>query len=443
MDNNIKLCQAQPKTVAEWIITSSILLSYPIYFTGLMFPVNTMLPWLLLVNVGVKFWQQSDQTSHTDRRRLHLVVWLWIIAVVTILVALLIGLTDFNYDTREIVRSLWNWSREWALYPLCLTLGCCLNVRPQVIYRAVCQLCAQSLVMLAVCGVSAQLKLPGLLYNSPIERITQNGKLFYEVRLYLLDPDSGGLRFNLFAPWPPALGLLACIYFLMALQESHRGWKIVGMIGSIAMLVASVSRGALLFLPSAMLLTWIWTSWNRVYLQLGGGAATFVLGLLSYQVSQLLEIGVDRFVSARKSSSQLRDILQRLALERWAEAPIWGHGKQIAGPALLKGMPLGSHHTWIGLLFSHGIVGCLAVLVAMGMTLLVVMIQARRDRLAKTALAILLVIIFTSFGENIEKLAYLVWPALVLIGMVFRAQSVTAMPDTKSRNYGDGKIQAV
>ncbi len=416
----------KPQTTAERVIWYTIVLSYPMYFLGLVFPVNTTLPWLLLINVGMRFWQQSDRTPPDDRVRILPIVGVWVIAMLTVLVALLVGLTDFNNDIREIIRSSLNWCREWALYPICLTLGSCLRIRPQVIYRAVCNLCAQSLVMIGIGVAAFALKLPDLIYNSPIERLTQNGELFYEVRLYLIDVDSGGVRFTLFAPWAPALGLVACIYFLLALQESDRRWKTIGMVGATAMILASLSRGAFLFLPATMLLIWVWVSANRAYLQLVLSALLFWATLFSFTVMQAWENAIGGFIGARKSSSQLREVIQRLSLDRAAEAPIWGHGKEIPGPQVLKKMLLGSHHTWIGLLFKHGIVGFAAVLIAVVTTLVMLALRAKADRLARVALAIMLVVLFTSMGESMEKLAYLFWPALVLVGMALRPAPATS-----------------
>jgi O-Antigen ligase len=410
----------KPQTSAERVIWYTIVLSYPMYFLGLVFPVNTTLPWILLINVGMRFWQQSDRTPLAERVRIPAIVGVWVVGMLTVLVALLVGLTDSNYDIREIIRSSLNWCREWALYPICLTLGSCLRIRPQIIYRAVCNLCAQSLVMITIGIVAFAAKLPDLIYNSPIERLTQNGKLFYEVRLYVIDLDSGGLRFTLFAPWAPALGLIACIYFLLVLQESHRGWKTIGIVGATAMILASLSRGSFIFLPAAMLLIWVWVSANRAYLQLVAGFLLFWATLFSFAVTQVFETAIDGFVGARKSSSQLREVIQRVSLDRFADAPIWGHGKQVAGPKVLKGMPLGSHHTWVGLLFSHGIVGFMAVLIPVVATLVILAIRAKADRLARVALAVMLVVLFTSMGESMEKLAYLFWPALVLVGMALR-----------------------
>jgi O-Antigen ligase len=422
MDHAIK-----PQNVAERVIWYTIVLTYPMYVLGLVFPMNTTLPWLLLINVGMRFWQQSDQTPMPDRVRIPAIVWVWVIAALTVWLAILVGLMDFNYDMNEIIRSSLGWCRDWALYPICFTLGSCLRVRPQLIYRAVCNLCAQSILMLGI-GVTAFVaKLPEVIYNSPIERLTQNGKLFYEVRFYLIDVDSGGVRFTLFTPWAPALGLVACIYFLLALQESHKVWRAIGLVGATAMVLGSVSRGAFIFLPASLLLIWVWVAANRAYLQLVAGFLLFWLGLLSFQVQQAMELAIGGFVGARKSSSQLREVIQRMGLDRSAEAPIWGHGKEIPGPKVLKGMPLGSHHTWIGLLFNHGIVGFTAILIAVVTTVMLLALKAKVDRLARVALAIMLVVLFTSMGESMEKLAYLIWPALVLVGIAFRPQPESAI----------------
>jgi O-Antigen ligase len=418
MDHAIK-----PQNVAERVIWYTIVLSYPLYLLGLVFPVNTTLPWLLLINVGTRFWQQSDRTPLADRVRIPAIVWVWVIATLTLLLAMLTGLMDFGYDQKELIRSSLSWCRDWALYPICFTLGSCLRVRPQIVYRAVCHLCAQSIVALGI-GVAAFVaKVPELIYNSPIERLTQNGKLFYEVRLYVVDVDSSGVRFTLFAPWAPALGLVACVYLLLALQEAHKGWRTIGIVGATAMLLGSVSRAAFIFLPVSIVLIWVWVAANRAYLQLVVGFLLFWLGLLSFQVTQALELAIEGFIGARKSSSQLREVIQRMSLERWAEAPIWGHGKEMPGPKVLKGMPLGSHHTWVGLLFNQGVVGFTAILVASASTVILLAMQAKVDRLARVALAIMLVLIFTSMGESMEKLAYLIWPALVVVGMAFRPQT--------------------
>ena len=44
---------------------------------------------------------------------------------------------------------------------------------------------------------------------------------------------------------------------------------------------------------------------------------------------------------------------------------IWGHGTVERGPHIVEYMPIGSHHTWNGLLFVKGMVGYAGLAVPM------------------------------------------------------------------------------
>ena len=87
------------------------------------------------------------------------------------------------------------------------------------------------------------------------------------------------------------------------------------------------------------------------------------------------------------------------------------------GPDVVANMPIGSHHTWYGALYTHGIVGFIGILIPIVYTFIELLIKAQRSKLATTALTILLICILFSFGENLEGLAYLYWPGLVVVGM--------------------------
>jgi hypothetical protein len=47
-------------------------------------------------------------------------------------------------------------------------------------------------------------------------------------------------------------------------------------------------------------------------------------------------------------------------------------------------------------------------------------VKAQADRVARAALSVTIVITFYTFGENLEILAYLFWPGLVVIGVAAR-----------------------
>lgn len=414
----------KPQNFEERVVWYTLLSSYPLYLAGLIFIVNTTMPWVLLLYLFRRIWQQPDG-SPQPKIQIPAIIWVWIICMVVMLVAILIGLVDFGYDLKEIIRSSLNWMRDWALFALLPLLGCTLQIRPQLIYRAACNLCLQSLFVIPVCCLAYFAQLPHRLYSSPLERLTQNGEIYYNVELYIKDADSGGLRLALFTPWGPALGLLSCMFFMFALQETNKVWKWIGLIGSMTMLIVSVSRGAYIFLPTVLLLIWGLQNFTRPWVQIGAGLSIFVAGLFASPLLTKATELLDAFKSARKSSSQLRAALERTALARWSEAPIWGHGKQIQGAPVFLGMPIGSHHTWFGLLFTQGIVGFLAFAIPLASTIVLLLIkmhqsQKHQSRVAKAGLSVMLLILLASMSDNIEKLAYIYWAGLIVVGIALK-----------------------
>jgi hypothetical protein len=74
-------------------------------------------------------------------------------------------------------------------------------------------------------------------------------------------------------------------------------------------------------------------------------------------------------------------------------------------------MPIGSHHTWLGLLFVKGIVGLFALAVPMIVTVVV---------LVRRSLGLSLVLLLYTFGENLEILVYLYWPGIIILGLALQ-----------------------
>ncbi|NJN59266.1 MAG: O-antigen ligase family protein [Leptolyngbyaceae cyanobacterium SL_5_9] len=163
------------------------------------------------------------------------------------------------------------------------------------------------------------------------------------------------------------------------------------------------------------------THLSRPSVQILAGISSFAAGLFGPQLIGYARDFKDYFDSQRASSSNLRELLQRMALYQWQEAPIWGHGiKAPRGPAVTNFMPVGSHHTWLGLLYVHGIVGFIALALAMLYSFIELLIKAQKSKAAQTGLAVLLVLILFSLGENLETLAYLYWPGLLMLGIAFK-----------------------
>ena len=76
-------------------------------------------------------------------------------------------------------------------------------------------------------------------------------------------------------------------------------------------------------------------------------------------------------------------------------------------------MPIGSHHTWYGLLFVKGVTGFLALLIPLVFQIFLAFADALTSTRGRLPLGFALVVILLSFGENIEIQAYLLWPGLM------------------------------
>jgi O-Antigen ligase len=413
----------KPENLEEKIVWYCLIGMYGFYFLGAQYILMSVIAWLLTLYIGKKLWNQTENTPTNEKLIIPSTVWVWIISMLVMEVALFMAHVNFDLGVAKIITSSINWARTWAYMALFPLIGC-LNIRPKLLYRGVCIICLQSIIVIPIFYLAFTLHLPPTLYTSPLRLIGGNGEELYNVVLYGFEEETYQTRLQLFTPWPPALGLVACVYFFLACQESNKKWRFIGMIGSIAMIVASFSRLAMLCLVIVPLLTWFLVNFTQPKVQITTGVLGFFTGIFSPPLINFFQSFKEQFSKARASSSRLREILGRVALERWKEAPIWGHGiVDPRGPAFTKHMPIGTHHTWFGLLFDKGLVGLFALFVPLLWSFVDLLYKSYKNPTARVALSVLIVLILFTFGERIEGLAYLYWPGLVLMGIAFKEKA--------------------
>jgi hypothetical protein len=130
---------------------------------------------------------------------------------------------------------------------------------------------------------------------------------------------------------------------------------------------------------------------------------------------------IDDIKGARADSTRVRASLGNIALYRWESEAFWfGHGVVETGTHLVEFMPIGSHHNWYGLLFVKGFLGFISFLVPFVLTSIVLLIKAQYQVSSRLALGMCLILGFFSMSENIEALAYMTWPAWLVIGLGIR-----------------------
>ena len=296
--------------------------------------------------------------------------------------------------------------------------GAVLKVRTEVIFRAICKLGLHTLIALPIFLIAPYIGLPELLWVSPLKVLGGAGPDYFAAQLYTIEPGAGTPRWQFFAPWSPAAGMIGVICLLLSARERHVGWKSIGIAGGLALALFSQSRLALVAIVTVSPFVWAVARMDRWWIWLIGAPVALALGIFGPMLLELADTAIGEFSSARADSTRVREALGRIAVDRWQTEAFWfGHGVVENGPHLVEYMPIGSHHSWYGLLFVKGLAGVAAMAIPMIVSLGVFFTRAIKSKDAQTGLAMLLILILYSFGENLEILAYLYWPALVVIGI--------------------------
>ena len=416
----VKSRSIRPQNFPEAVVWYYIIGTYGIYLLGAHYFLTAFMGSVLLFYLLRKWWRQTDATPESARIAIAPVAWAWLVAMLIVELALVVG--HFNYDLSipQIIKSSSHWFRTWAIFAIFPLVGH-LNIRPQIIYRAICILCLQGIILVCLGTITSLANVPQLSYVSPL--IVSGGDIeHYEV---IVIQNVIGDRLHLFAPWETALGMAANIYFLFACQEKNKIWRWIGITGSILTIVLSYSRLAIVCLPFVFVFVWFLTNFLRPWVQLSSSVLCFVGGLVAVNIINGIEWFERTVNSIRKdssSSSRTRGLIYDMTLDKWRnEAPIWGHALNAEkGPGALAHMPIGSHQTWYGMLYTHGLVGFIPFILVMVWSFIDLLIKAQQDTEARLALSILIVIVLSSFTDNIQLFAYMYWAGLLTIGIVWR-----------------------
>ncbi len=405
-----------PENTEERIIWFAITRTYLFFFLGALYVVAPVIAWILFGLAVVRLFNPQAAL----RPVIPVAVWVWVIGMLVMLLALIVGHVDYDLGIPKLIKSTVGWAKGWALLAL-FPLAGCLQVRPELLYRAAMVVCWHTILLMPVFVLAWLVGLPQTLYVSPIKVIGGPGPEFFAVSLYEIDPGSGMPRWRLFTPWAPALGLVANVYFVFALREREMRWKVAGMVGCVLMILMSGSRLALVALVTVSVITFFLSRLTKPWVLFLASAGSTIAGIAGVWIVNGFINFWDAFKGARAGSTRVRAALGRIAVERWRnEAPVWGHGVVERGPHLVEYMPIGSHHSWYGLLFVKGVVGFVALAVPLAWSAIDLLVRAQNRKVAATAFAMVFILFLYTFGENLEILAYLYWPALVLVGLGHR-----------------------
>ncbi|WP_281709372.1 O-antigen ligase domain-containing protein [Phaeobacter italicus] len=411
-----------PQNPAESLLYKALIWTWPFYAIGALYAVGPVLGWtagalaLLAAYLGPAMREDLQPATTVSG-----LIWIWGLGMAVMLLALWVGHLDWGLGTKQTIKSSIGWAKGWALLALFPLVGAILPIRRTLLIRGQCVVGAWTLALAPILLIAPYIGLPEKIFTSPFKVLGGPGPEYFSVYFFTYDPSSWTPRWQFYAPWSPFAALLGVIMVLFAMEEENRNWKAAGIAAGVLMILASKSRMGLVGLVACtvgprllplVLKGWAW----HVTAALTASLAVVGTALLSF-----VQNGITAFKEARADSTRVRETLQRIAEERWQNDAFWfGHGTVQPGPHLVEYMPIGSHHTWFGLLFVKGVVGFLALAVPLGLHICVVMADAAHNPRGRLPLGILMTMVLLSFGENIEIEAYMLWPGLVMLGVHLR-----------------------
>lgn len=196
-------------------------------------------------------------------------------------------------------------------------------------------------------------------------------------------------------------------------------------------IVGSESRAAMIALVLAGVL-YVWQTWHPRY----RWATISLLCVIATPVV-FLDVPVMRHVSGfydlatnlRKGSSEARQMGYDESMRRFLRSPLIGYGWPGEDLSDTIPMPVGSHSTVYGLLYTGGLVTFIPFCIAMLWTITVLFWRARsRDPETSSALAIAFSLCILSYGEGINSFAIPVLFAFCWMGAALRPNNSHAFP---------------
>lgn len=402
------------KNLDERIIYFTIILTYPLYLIGGLYLVGPILAWILLYRSLVIIFNVKIKIHHLSIA--------WIVSILLIEVVVVIGSLNTGHSILMTIKSTIGWAKGWALIGIFIFIGSILPIRYYIFQRAIINILWQSLLISPFLIVVAFLNFPTLLYISPLKFFGGGGEQFFKVWLYWNDSNTGLPRWQLFAPWSPALAFYALLALSIILPRPSDKTKYFALFSAIVLVLLSESRAGIVILLMLIFIYAISYFFDVIFILFMMLICCLLFGVFLNEIVEGVSGLVNYINSMRSKSSMIRQTLNDIGLYRWYSESFWfGHGNVERGPHIVQFMPIGSHHTFIGLLFIKGIIGLLLYVIPLVVTTLYLFIKSfiRRDYLS--GFFVILIFFMYSFTENIEILSYLMWPGWLFIGMTLRA----------------------
>ncbi|MEP0917149.1 O-antigen ligase family protein [Leptolyngbya sp. DQ-M1] len=362
--------------------------------------------------------------DHLIQKSLPNYVWAWLAMSIAMLWTAALGIDDMGFDLMVAAAAVVTFAKSYFLIFACLALPFFNRLRVEIVTRAIAWMSAGYLVTISIQVAMLILNIGGDGYTPPLARLLPGDKGSLRVMFADLAPFFGVPlpRTVLYTPDPPILGLCSLLCFLICLGERDQQLRRFALLGAVAGLTVSASRSAWICLPIALLVGACLESGLFRQLSLWSMTATLMgCSIFGLTIEELLRKPAEGFTQVRASSSQERAIVVRETLEAWQQSPWIGWGV-IRGKAHLYEdvyITLGSFSTYAAVLYLNGIVGFIALIAAMLLTLFAAYATAIRGSAnCKWAFAGLIALYIACNATPLSWMAVNLWFFFVWLGAV-------------------------
>ncbi len=343
----------QPDLVAEGLLFWTLVLVPVWWILGIQLMVFPCVGWYLFY----RSWSQPRRPELPFGWHLWLIysgVWL-----LSIVYNLSIGVAELGRSVTALGSVVGIWLLTVAIW----YAARCLNIRLQVVVRALCVVGLMQL--LAVILGETHIAMTGTIVRTKSLITTlipsMPAKVFFEAGLYGLDDVGWNLepvpRLRSFYYWSPLAGTMSIIICMAALLERHKGWQGVGLAGGLVTVWLAAARAGQVGIVLALMVA-IGLSNSRV----GRRLLPWTVSLLTAFSPAILTALYRYFFEYRSDSAAGRLALYRETFQAFLQSPWIGYGTY--GRSQVVSVPLGSHSQLFSTLYHTGLVGSGLVLVA-------------------------------------------------------------------------------
>lgn len=350
-------------------------------FTPLLWMLGALIPCaaVLVIKLAVERWPKG--------RLINAVVLSWLaIAIAQASCSILNGLIlhDFGMGLRNALSFT---ATGWFFGALAIAIGNSWSLSNRHTARYIARLGAYIILLSLIALAGALAGLRELRMLTPIGMLLPSGNAtnFYASMTVFQSEDTLGesrIRLILFFPWATALGLGALAIALISSRAEHGLLRFLGMTGGAVGVVFSWSRiaAAAMLLVAAILFFIKLPRYLKILAIVTVSVTAYGLSIVGLDPITLLTDMHEAADEARAGSTLARDLIYEKSWEGFLQSPVIGNGWIGESVHRTENLPIGSHSTVFGLLYTGGVITFGCFVIAMLVTLIALLYAVYRWR---------------------------------------------------------------